>query len=1020
MKKVNFIITLFLIIILAFHGCSSPKERVREFELDDASGFVSLKNKKLFAFQDLLKEEETSDKQADIKTWKRSQIVPNTSRLMIGDKEELPCRGMQIKVRISGFRARVLIDYYFYNDRDRQYEGTFKLRLPDEASCYFFAFGKTVYTKEEIFDKESYFFKPEKSQQMEFEPEQIMSSREKTWEKPKEARMVPKEKAAFAYHETVRRRIDPALMEWSGPGIFSARVFPLEGKRLHRIVIGYDVNLLPVGKDYEFRLGLPLKISRKVVDISVDNLEKENASIGITPKIKPDRGNEKTFYRFDDPKTETILVRLKDPGTIFLTGKDKKTRNYFAVRFYPQIPEQAVRRSSKAGIFLVDTSLSANPDKFNIWLKLLKSILDNNRDSLKEFNVIFFNIENYFWKKGFVKNNSKNVKELMDFAGTLSLEGATDLASAVSKAVKQDNPDKTQNKKYDLFLLSDGSITWGEGDQHVLLKIIKTHLKGSLFAYRTGLSGTDTRLLGKLARESRGALFSIAGEAEIKKASTAHMFVPWRLLNIKVRGCKDLLLAGQPKTIYPGQNLLLSGRGNPQQESIELTVMDGKQKKLSLKIYPDQIIHSGLAVRSYGSTAVRFLEDFSTASEDYSKAYATHFRIVGKTCSLLMLESEEDYKRYNIKPDDNAYIIKKNTVTQVINKILKQIGDTLGNPKAAFLSWLKKNEDMPGTEFKVPKSLSIALQSMPAKAFLVKPKSLICKLRTWKGIPNKVKKQLKIKKTEYDIITSESKRRLKDYGPADALKAVSSLIENNPGDTVLIRDIGFSAMEWGLGGHAYHLFKRAAESRPYEPQTYHAMATILKEMGNNDLALAYYETGLAGKWDSRFGDFHQILVLDYLAFLRKINNNLIKTGVKEYATSRLQTLSKGSKLEKVDLIVTIMWNTDRTDVDLHVIEPNGEECYYKHKKTKIGGNITQDVTQGYGPEMYRLKKAIYGKYRIRAKYYSSDQSRAGTRTKVYATIYKNWGRENEEVIKKVVTLTKGKEMHDIAEIVFEQ
>ncbi len=51
----------------------------------------------------------------------------------------------------------------------------------------------------------------------------------------------------------------------------------------------------------------------------------------------------------------------------------------------------------------------------------------------------------------------------------------------------------------------------------------------------------------------------------------------------------------------------------------------------------------------------------------------------------------------------------------------------------------------------------------------------------------------------------------------------------------------------------------------------------------------------------------------------------------------------------------ITWNTDTTDVDLHVIEPSGEECFYRHRNTRrSGGRLTQDVTQGYGPEMYVL------------------------------------------------------------------
>ena len=81
------------------------------------------------------------------KTWKRSKIQPNTTKLSVGDTESLPLKGTQIKVQIDGFRARVLMDLYYYNDNQQQLEGTFKLKLPNEASPYFFAFGETMYIK---------------------------------------------------------------------------------------------------------------------------------------------------------------------------------------------------------------------------------------------------------------------------------------------------------------------------------------------------------------------------------------------------------------------------------------------------------------------------------------------------------------------------------------------------------------------------------------------------------------------------------------------------------------------------------------------------------------------------------------------------------------------------------------------------------------------------------------------------------------------------------------------------------
>ncbi|MCA9269192.1 MAG: hypothetical protein KDA41_12010, partial [Planctomycetales bacterium] len=207
------------------------------------------------------------------KTWRKAKAVPNASQLVIGDEDELLPQGSQVSVRIEGFRARVLMDLFYYNDRQRQLEGNFKLRLPDDASLYYFAFGemKMEYRPQDG-DLASGFITPESIAAAGASPVDIAALRDQTWENVKEARVVPRVKAAHAYSETVRQRIDPALVEWSGAGVFNARVFPLTPGKLHRIVVGYDVNLTRDGDDLTFKLDLPPDMAESVVDVNVEEL----------------------------------------------------------------------------------------------------------------------------------------------------------------------------------------------------------------------------------------------------------------------------------------------------------------------------------------------------------------------------------------------------------------------------------------------------------------------------------------------------------------------------------------------------------------------------------------------------------------------------------------------------------------------------------------------------------------------------------------------------------------------------
>jgi hypothetical protein len=411
--------------------------------------------------------------------------------------------------------------------------------------------------------------------------------------------------------------------------------------------------------------------------------------------------------------------------------------------------------------------------------------------------------------------------------------------------------------------------------------------------------------------------------------------------------------------------------------------------------------------------AVEQLEEFKDATEEFAAAYSRHFRISGQTCSLLMLDTEADYKRFNIKPEEDAFVVKSNTAGDAVRKAIVAIDKQLGDPRAELLAWLKRLESTPGAKFKLPTSLRLAIEKMSPTAFQIPESPLAIKLRTWDGIPGSFQEQLASKRFSYDAVTAEAARRAKKYGPADALRALSSLVENNPGDTVLARDVGFSAMQWGLGGEAYHLFRRVAKARPYEPQTYAAMARCLTDLQAADAAMVWYEVALAGQWDGRFGEFRRIAGIEYLQFLTQIKSGDLKTSVPDYAAARLKTMAGEFGLGDNDLLVTITWNTDGTDVDMHVTEPNGETCAYNHARTRRGGAITRDVTQGYGPEMYTIRRAEKGTYRIRVKYFSADANRLSTRTKVYATIYQHVGTPRQRVTRQVVTLQSGQEMHDV-------
>ena len=111
-------------------------------------------------------------------------------------------------------------------------------------------------------------------------------------------------------------------------------------------------------------------------------------------------------------------------------------------------------------------------------------------------------------------------------------------------------------------------------------------------------------------------------------------------------------------------------------------------------------------------------------------------------------------------------------------------------------------------------------------------------------------------------------------------------------------------------------------------------------------------------------------------------------------------------LPDCDLRITLAWDADETDVDLHVTEPSGEEAYYGHRFTSAGGRVSEDITDGYGPELYQIRRAQYGTYTIRAHYFASHQQTVFGPATCTLTVFTDWGRPTHMEFRTVVDIPK--------------
>ena len=118
----------------------------------------------------------------------------------------------------------------------------------------------------------------------------------------------------------------------------------------------------------------------------------------------------------------------------------------------------------------------------------------------------------------------------------------------------------------------------------------------------------------------------------------------------------------------------------------------------------------------------------------------------------------------------------------------------------------------------------------------------------------------------------------------------------------------------------------------------------------------------------------------------------------------------------VKLRIVLSWDADETDIDLHVLEPNGEEAFYGNRRTAEGGFVSEDVTTGYGPEEYLKKDLETGVYRVLTNYYASHQTTLTGATTVQATVYTDWGTDREKMQILTLRLDKPKDKVTVGEI----
>ena len=394
-----------------------------------------------------------------------------------------------VDVKINGNIAETFIDQEFYNPSNSMLEGYYIFPIPKDAVLKDFS--------------------------MDINGEMV------------NAELLDATKARQIYEDIVRQIRDPALLEYTGQGIFKVRIFPIESRSKKRIKISYREVLNSDNGMYEYIYPLntekfsarPLNSVRIKVDLStnkeIKNIYSPTHSIDIVNK-----DNHNVVISFEEENTKPdIDFKLyyntdnDDVGLSLLTYKSGNDDGYFLLSAAPSYIIDENQIDEKDITFVLDVSGSMTGQKLKQAKKALLYCISNlNRGD--RFNIIRFSTEAYSLFGQIESTTEKNINKAEKFINELKAVGGTNIEEALNLAL---NEKRNSNQTHLIVFITDGKPTIGETQDENLLKKIEKSNKENIRIFTFGIGNElNTHLLDKITEQTKAYRTYISENEDIE------------------------------------------------------------------------------------------------------------------------------------------------------------------------------------------------------------------------------------------------------------------------------------------------------------------------------------------------------------------------------------------------------------------------------------------------------------------------------------------------------------------------
>ena len=336
------------------------------------------------------------------------------------------------------------------------------------------------------------------------------------------ARLLGADEARRTYEDIVRRKKDPALLEYAGFGLYRTRAFPLQPGKPAKVQVHYqslcrrdgDAVSVWYPLNTEKYSARPIESVRVRVDIEASQ---EILSVySPTHAISEDRQGPKhviACYEGSNvlPADDlTVFYRLgdKDVGADLLTWQAKSDADgFFMLMVSPRPSASSQAVVPKDVVIVLDRSGSMSGEKIVQARNSARFVLDNLNE-YDRFEVISYNdaVEPMFGqltKGGIDAGNTRDAQGRVD---RIDARGGTNIHAALKEAMQtvSEAPGRDGRPAYIIFL-TDGLPTVGNTEpKDILADTLKANAANArLFAFGVGYD-VNAQLLDKLAEQNAG------------------------------------------------------------------------------------------------------------------------------------------------------------------------------------------------------------------------------------------------------------------------------------------------------------------------------------------------------------------------------------------------------------------------------------------------------------------------------------------------------------------------------------